>query len=86
MKKKIPMVVTYSFDGEIPVWLFDTEEEAIAEIKKQYEEELQVAKDNWGDNINIEHFITEDGCCAEIKEFFLDHTDVTTWSVGDIKN
>lgn len=86
MGKKIPMVVTYSFDAETPVWLFDTEEEAVAEIKKQYEEELQIAKDNWGNNIYIEHNISKDGCYAEIKEFFSDHTDVTKWSVGDIKN
>ena len=86
MKRKIPMVVTYSFDADVPVWLFDSEKEAAAEIKKQYEEELQIAKENWGDSVHIEHRISEDGSHAEIKEFFSDRTDVTTWTVGDIKN
>lgn len=84
--KKIPMVVHYNFDGEVPVWLFDTEEEAVAELKKQFEAELREANNLWGGDIKIESRISENGKYAEIKEYFNDHTDTTEWAIGDIKN
>lgn len=58
----------------------------MTELKKQYEAEFQNSKKSWGGNITIEHQITADGCYAEIKEYFDDHTDVTDWTIGYLAN
>lgn len=78
------MVVHYSFDQEVPVWLYDTEEEAVAELRKQFKTELHEAK--WNDSIRIESYISDDGFYAVIKEYFDTHTDLTEWTIGNIKN
>jgi hypothetical protein len=83
-----PVVVTYSFDKETPVWLFDKESDALAEIRKQFNEELRIAldKNECPPYDNIEYEISHDGTYAVIKEYFYDHTDVTEWRLGDARD
>ena len=53
-KTTYALVTHYSFDSETPVWLFDTPEEASAELKKQFEEEVRIETEENG------HVIGED--------------------------
>lgn len=86
---KYVVVVSYSFDGERPVWFFDTEEEAIAEICKQFEEEkrIQVEENGHVPGVDIICHIDESGDYAKIVIYFEnDVADVMEWTIGDIKN
>lgn len=82
------VVVSYSFDVEKSVWLFDTEEEAIEAIKKQFEEEKRIQIEENGRVLgeDIICVITEDGYYAKIVIDFEDDADVMEWTIGDIKN
>ena len=46
------VVITYSFDVDMPVFAFDTEEEALGFLKKDFEDELKAQKD--GNNVEPE--------------------------------
>ena len=77
----------YSFDADMPVWLFKTYEEARAELKRQFEEELRIqTKEN-------EHVAGEDleTDCAKEWDFasisidFEDTKDVMEWKVSEVR-
>lgn len=82
------VVVSYSFDAEKPVWFFDTEEEAVAEIRKQFEEEKRIQIEENGHVLgeDIVCYIDESGDYAKISIDFEDEADVMEWTIGDIKN
>ena len=89
MKKTdlVPLVTHYSFDSDTPVCLFDTQEEAIAELKRQFDEEVRIHTEE------DEHVIGEDmeidfdekcGMWASITIYYDCDKDVTEWSVGRV--
>ena len=82
------VVVSYSFDTEKPVWIFDTEQEAITCIKKQFEEEkrIEIEENERELGTDFNCFIDEDGYYARIEVYFGDEVDVTEWTIGDIMN
>ena len=89
MKNKVPVVVRYSFDTDTPVWLFDSEEEALAFLKKDFENECRIDTEENGRVIgeDMETCINEDEGYAKITHIIDgDHNDVTEWFIGRIAN
>lgn len=81
------VVVSYSFDAEKPVWFFDTEEEAVAEIRKQFEEEKRIHIEEGrilGKDIFC--YIDDLGYSAKIEINPGEYSDTVEWILGDIKN
>lgn len=85
-----PLVTHYSFDAEVPVWLFDTEEEAIAELRRQFEEEkrIELEENERIEGKDIFFKISDDGTYASITHVISgdEPDDVTEWAVGNLKN
>lgn len=85
-----PLVTHYSFDSEVPVWLFDTEEEAVAELRRQFEEEkrIELEENERTEGKDIFFKISDDGTYASITHVIggNEPDDVTEWTVGDLKN
>ena len=84
---KIPLVTHYSFDSEVPVFLFDTEEEALKELKQQFDEELRIQTEENGhvQGANLETDISPDGRWASITIYYDNQKDVIEWSIGTVK-
>ena len=82
------VVVSYSFDGERPLWIFDTEQEAIECIRKQFEEEKRIDIEENEHVLGEDYrcYIEEDGSYARIEIDFENSVDVTEWTIGDIRN
>ena len=85
--KKIPLVTHYSFDFETPVSLFDTEEEALQELKTQFEEELriQTEENEHVQGEDLEAVISPDSAWASITIYYDDQKDVIEWSIGSLR-
>ena len=80
MKNKVPVIVRYSFDTDTPVWLFDSEEEALNFLKKDFENECRIDTEENGHVIgeDMETYINEDEGYAKITNIIdKDHKDVT---------
>lgn len=81
---KYAVVTTYSFDPDVPVALFDSEEAAMAHMREQWEKEkrIDIEENGWTTEAN---FFEEEGR-AEVKNTFprpdgsVD-TNVTTWTI-----
>ncbi len=88
LSKKVPLVTTYSFDQDTPVFLYDTQEEAAAELKRQFNEELRIQTEEIGhvEGTDLEIKFSDDKLYASITIYYDDQKDVIEWSVGDIKN
>ena len=88
--QRYPLVTHYSFDAEVPVWLFDTEDEAIAELRRQFEEEKRIELEENGrvEGKDVFFKISDDGTYASITHIIggNEPDDVTEWTVGDLKN
>lgn len=85
--KKVPLVTHYSFDSDTPVSLFDTEEEALKELKTQFEEELRIQIEENGhvQGEDLEAIISSDGAWASITIYYDDQKDVIEWSIGSLQ-
>lgn len=85
--KKIPVVVRYSFDTDTPVHLFDTEDEAIAFLRQDFENECHTDRENGhelGKDMSIH--ISPDGTYAKIEHILANgDKDITEWFVGTIR-
>ena len=87
-EEKIPLVVWYNFDSEVPVYLFDTEDEARAELKRQFEEELRIQTEENGHVLGQDlKVITEPfySFASITIERYGGDKDVIEWSIGTIK-
>lgn len=83
------VAVHYSFDREVPIWLFKTEQEAIDFIRKDYERELKIEIEENDRELgnDIWAHISDDGTFAQIRVRYTDEDDdITEWAIGDIKN
>ncbi len=86
-RNQYALVVHYSFDYETPVYLFISFQEAIAELRRQFSEEVRIdEEENGRGGPYYETEITEDGTFAQIR---IKHTDieddVTTWHVDTVR-
>ena len=86
--RQFPVVVHYSFDSEVPVWLFDTEKDACDEIKRQFDEEVRIDTEENGHEIgsDMEIEIADDNSYAKITIWYDTEESVTEWSLGDLRN
>ena len=77
----------YSFDSDMPVWMFKTEEEARAELERQFLEELRIqTKENGhvlGEDIETDY--NGSGTWASITIFCKDENDVMEWKVSQAR-
>ena len=84
---KIPLVTHYSFDSEVPVFIFDTEEEALKELKAQFDEELRIQTEEnehvQGEDLEVD--VSPDGRWASITIYYDDQKDVVEWSIGTVR-
>ena len=84
---KIPLVIHYNFDSEVPVYLFDTEEEALKELKSQFDEELRIQTEEnehvQGEDLEVD--VSPDGRWASITTYYDDQKDVVEWSIGTVR-
>lgn len=79
------VVFIYSFDPNTVVYLFQTEKEAVAFLRDNYETELKISSAS--DMCNVEGVISSDGWFAKITEIFDDGDellDVTEMRVAPI--
>ncbi len=82
-----PVVVHYSFDCEVPVYLFDNEDDACKEIRRQFEEEIRIEKEE-NKLTPVSDFVTnhsDDYSWAMIKVYGNDEDAVTEWTLGNLK-
>ena len=85
--KSYAVIFTYSFDDEVPVYLFNTEEEAKNFLRESYEEEMRIdiEENRW----DSEGTLSEDGWYAKIENYYGDEgsdPDVTELRIGNIYN
>lgn len=79
------VIFTYSFDDEVAVYLFETEEEAKDFLKSYYKEELRI--DTEENEWHSEGTISKDGWYAKIEKYYEDEgnePDVTEIRIGNI--
>ena len=79
------VIFTYSFDDEVAVYLFETEEEAKIFLKSSYKEELRI--DTEENEWNSKGTISDDGWYAKIENYYGDEgsePDVTEFRIGNI--
>ena len=85
-EKKIPLVVTYSFDAQVNVYLLNTEEEVKQKIAQQLAEEVRIniEERDMEEGVDFKQIINEDSLYARLEEYHGDETDITEWSVGTL--
>lgn len=76
------VTVTYSFDADVVVYLFDDEDTAKGFLYSNYKEELRIDMEENG--FNVESNISDDGWYAEIICYFNDHDDTTKFRIGRV--
>lgn len=78
------VIFSYSFDGDVAVYLFETEEEAVAFLRSSYEEELRmdIEESDWISSGEI----SDDGWYAKIETASMGcmGTDVTEFRIGNV--
>lgn len=83
MKNNYAVVVTYSFDSEVPVRLFKDYDEAKAYLKADWEKEVKIDTEENGWDADFE--ISAEGDYARITNRFDDRDDVTEWRIGTVQ-
>lgn len=82
MNKPYAVVFTYSFDSETPIYLFETEEEAIKFLRDSFKEEVRI--DTEENEWICESEIDPDGRYAKITNHFYNGDDITEFHLGQI--
>lgn len=84
--KSVALVVTYSFDSDIAVYIHPNIESAKKELKSFYEEEMRIQREENGEDPvgNVE----EDGLYASISTYsaVFDEEDVIEYRIANIFN
>ena len=80
----------YSFDSDMPVWMFATEEEARAELKRQFDEELRIQTGENGhvQGEDLEIICSDDWHFASITisgSNWDSNKDVMEWNVSQVR-
>lgn len=78
------VIFSYSFDGDVAVYLFETEEEAVAFLRSSYEEELRMDIEESGWISSGE--ISDDGWYAKIETASMGcmGVDITEFRIGNV--
>lgn len=78
------VIYTYSFDDDVAVYLFETEEEAVAFLRSSYEEELRIDIEENGWISRGE--ISDDGQYAKIETVSIGciGVDTTEFRIGNV--
>lgn len=85
MDKNYAVIFTYSFDSEVSVYLFATEQEAKKFLKDSLDEEVRIDREENG--WDCEFTLSEDGWYAKITNNFDDGddpVDVTEMCIGRV--
>lgn len=86
-EKKIPLVVTYSFDTQVNVYLLNTEEELKQKIAQQLAEEVRIniEEREMEEDVDFKQFVDSTGTYAKLEEYYNNgEVDVTEWSIGTL--
>lgn len=73
------VVKQYSFDGDVPVELYASQEEAIAALRADAKEETRISREENGYDYTLE--TDPHGMYAKLTEYFPDRNDITEWTV-----
>jgi hypothetical protein len=84
MENKVFVSIYYSSDSDSPLYQFDSEKEAIDFIKRSYEEEIRISKEEGNDNVSYSYF-NEDNGNAQIC-YDNDEGDFIEWSISTLRN
>lgn len=76
------VIFTYSFDGDVAVYLFPDESSAKKFLRDNYEEELRIDKEE--NEYDVYGEISDDGRYAKIVDRFNDHENVTELLIGEV--
>lgn len=76
------VIFSYSFDDDVAVYLFETEDEATSFLVGSYEEELRI--DTEENDWYSEGFLSDDHYSASITTYFNDHTNITEFRIGTV--
>ena len=77
------VVITYSFDDEVVVYLFADEEAAKKMLRESYENEVRIDTEENG--WDVDAVIRDDGWYAKITDHFSDHENVTEFRIGTVR-
>ena len=77
------VVITYSFDDEVAVYLFADEEAAKKMLRESYENEVRIDTEENG--WDVDAVIRDDGWYAKITDRFSDHENVTEFRIGTVR-
>ena len=78
------VIFTYSFDPEVPVYLFADFDSAADFLRTSMMDELKIDVEENGWNSVLE--FSEDNDYAKITTYFFDHTDITEAYIRTIYN
>ncbi len=88
ISKLCVLSVYHSFNSECPVYLFSSEEEAVAELKKQVEEEIRIETEENGHILGEDIFLTkaDDYSFAQIRNVINadGEEEFTEWNIGQL--
>lgn len=88
VSKTYPLVIHHSFDPDVAVYLFDSEEAAKAKLKELFEEEKRIELEENGniEGEDVKFDTTDDWSWASITNITHDGfaDDVTEWCIGRI--
>lgn len=76
------VVVTFSFDPQVSVLLFNEWTEAMGFIKKDVADEHRI--DTQENGWDSEYVIYEDDGRAVLTTYFEDHNDIVEWKIGTV--
>ena len=77
------VVITYSFDDEVAVYLFADEEAAKKMLRESYENEVRIDTEENG--WDVDAVIRDDGWYAKITDRFSDRENVTEFRIGTVR-
>ena len=76
------VIFSYSYDDDMAVYTFETEEEAVSFLRDSYEEEIRIDVEENGYKVNAK--IRQDGWRASITDCFEDHKNTTFFAIAPI--
>lgn len=77
---KYALVITFSFDSQVSVLLFDEWDKALEFMKNDILDEYRIDTEENG--WDAEYVIYEDEGRAVLTDYFDDRNDVTEWRIG----
>lgn len=79
---KYAVVITFSFDSQVSVLLFDEYDKALTFMRNDVLDEYRIDTEENG--WNVEYVIYENEGRAVLTDYFDDYNDVTEWRIGTI--